>query len=145
MEVNNLKKKLTTLIVLLCALAIALIYVWDLKNDYYFHFSKKKSTANIEQIKKVHEYRPYIIALAYLNEKTNKQERCTLKVDGNTGSKLNDGATIDILYTEQNACDVYIEGYKNPTKAGLVIHLVIFLIAVIACIVFSKKLLRKEN
>lgn len=140
-----LKKKLSTLVVLLCALAVALIYSLDLKDDYYFHSTGKKSAANIEQIEKVQEYRPYVITLTYFNENTKKEEKCSMKLDGNFGSKLSQGNSVNVFYTEQNSCDLYIEGYKNPTKAGLVIHIIIFSVAAIASIIFLTKLLRKEK
>jgi hypothetical protein len=139
---NNLKEKLSSVIVLVTALLIFSIYLLDLKNDYYYHLTGKKTNANIQKIEKIHAYKPYIISLSYSNDNTRKVQECILKLDGRFGEKLNDEKikTIEIFYTEQNPCDIYIKGYKNPTKAGLITHLIIFLISIFATVIFSKKL-----
>jgi len=145
MKNRMLTKKLNILVVLMCALSVAFIYAKDLKYDYYFYFKGKKSIAIVEQIEKVKEYRPYIVKLGYYNENTKKAESCSLKLDGNFGSTLTQGSSLYIFYTEQNPCDLYIEGYKYPTKMDLVIHVIIFSIAIFACIVFSKKILFNQK
>jgi hypothetical protein len=139
---NNLKEKLSSVIVLVSALLIFSVYLLDLKNDYYFHLTGKKTTANIQRIEKIHAYKPYIIFLSYSNDNTRKQQECVLKLEGRFGEKLNEEniKTIEIYYTKKNPCDIYIKDYKNPTKAGLITHLIIFLISIFATVIFAKKI-----
>lgn len=144
---NNLNQKLSSFIVLLCALAILIIYSLDLKNDYYFHSTKKKTTAEIEQIEKVQEYKPYILTLGYSNENTKQLEKCVLKLDGRFGGKISEEnlKNVELFYTEQSPCDIHIEGYKVPTIGGLILHLIIFLITFLAVIIFTKKVFAKAE
>ncbi len=140
---NKFEGKLSSAIVLTCTIIILIIYLIDLKNDYYFHITAKKTTANIEKIEKVHEYKPYVITLLYSNQNTGKQEGCKQKLDGRFGNKIieENQKTIKIFYTEQNPCDIYIEGYKIPTKGKFVIHIIISLIAFSAALIFTRKLI----
>jgi len=144
---NNLKQKLSSTIVLISGLMIAVIYLFDLRSDYYFHVTSKKTTASVKQIKKVEEYKPYVITLSYLNQNTGKREECELKLDGRFGGKVSEGnlKDIEIYYTQQDKCDIYIEAYKVPSKGSLIIHLIIFLTAAGAIIVFAKKLFKKNS
>lgn len=144
---SNLKQKLSSIVVLICGLIIFFIYLLDLKQDYYFQATSKKTTASIEQIKKVERHKPYIITLSYLNEYTGNKEQCQLKLDGKFGKKVTERnfKTLDIIYTRQDSCDVYIEEYRVPSTGGLIVHLIIFLIATFGVFVFSKKVFKKNS
>jgi hypothetical protein len=146
MKSNILKSKLSSLIALLCSLIILALYSMNLKSDYYFHFSKKEINAEIEQIIKVSGYKPYVITLGYLNEYTNKKEQCLLKLDGRFGSKISAQKlkNIEIFYTKQGPCDIYIKDYKFPRKGALIIHVIIFLISFLGGLIFAKKLFNKS-
>lgn len=142
MGINRFRKNISALIVLLCALIITLIYFLDIRNDYYFHLTRKVATSDVEKIVKVQEYKPYIITLGYFNENTKNRERCNLKLSWKEGSKLHEEniKTLKIFYTKKGPCDIYVVDYKVPTKGSLVIHLAIFLISFSASIVFLRKL-----
>ncbi len=141
------KGKLSSLIVFLCALVIAGLYTLDLKNDYYFYSSRKETNARIESLDEVHEYMPYIINVSYYNEYTAKVENCFLKLDGRFGGEIKNSKMGDIglIYTRQSPSDIYLKGYKVPTKGAFIIHLLIFSISVLSVIVFGMKLFRKSS
>ncbi|MFL5763592.1 MAG: hypothetical protein ACJ77K_06580 [Bacteroidia bacterium] len=135
-------KKLTSAIALICSLIILSIYFIDLKNDYYFHITNKEAIANIEQIEKVKEYKPYVLTLSYLNDYTSKMEKCVLKLDGMYGDKILEEnlKSVKIIYTKQSPCDIYIEDYKHKTIGGTILHLIIAIIALLAAVIFIKQL-----
>jgi hypothetical protein len=146
MKSNVLESKVSSLIVLLCSLIILVIYFINLKNDYYFHSSKKEINADVEQIIKVGGYKPYIITLGYFNEYTKKKEQCFLKLDGRFGNKIIEQKlkSIGIFYTKQGSCDIYIKDYKFPTTGTLILHVTVFLIAFIGGLLFVSSHKRKK-
>jgi len=118
----------------------------DIKNDYYFFTSKIQTSARIEELKEVKEYKTFVVTLNYYNIYLQHNHVCTLKLDGHYGRKLNENLTetIQIFYTKQSPCDVYIIGNKCPTVGALVIHLAIFVIVFAGSIMFTKQLFSKE-
>lgn len=133
-------------IILLSTLAVLFIFLLDLRNDYYYHFTKKETVATIRELKRVEENKPYLITINYFNEYTNKESECTLKLNSRFGKKINELSTktLSIVYTKNASCDFYIIDYKHPNIGSFIIHAFIFLIALIGVILCTKNLLSKS-
>lgn len=132
-------------IILLSALAVMFLFVLDLRNDYYFHFTKKETNAIVKNLQKVKGYRPYQLTLSYINDDKGARSECSLKVDGRYGKKLEENAThsIAIAYTKKNVCDIYILDYKHPTIGSFLLHDFLFLFSLLGVVLISKQILRK--
>jgi hypothetical protein len=133
------------IIILLSALVVIFIFSLDLRNDYYYHITKKETNATIKEIKKIEENKPYLIIVNYFNEYINAQSECSLKVDGRFGREISERSvkSIAVEYTKKDPCSFYITDYKHPNIGSFIIHAFIFLVAVMGAILFIKNLISK--
>lgn len=147
MRIAFFKAKLSKLILVICALIMLGIYYLDVRNDYYFYTSKKQTGAVIKELKRVEEHMPFVLTLSYYNDYLKQDRECIIKLDGHYGGRLNENLPdrIQIFYTKQRACDVYIIDYKYPTASIMVLRMIIFIILFLALIIFTKQLFSKEK
>lgn len=146
MRIDFFKAKLSKLILVIFALIMLGIYYLDVKNDYYFYTSKKQTNAVIKELKRVEEHVPFVMTLGYYNDFIKQDRECVIKLDGHYGGKFNENLPdrIQIFYTKQRPCDIYIIDYKYPTIAIMVLRMVIFIILFLASVLFTKQLFSKS-
>lgn len=130
------------IIVFLSALVLLYIFYINVRNDYYYQFTKKETVAIIKEIKKLDGVKPFLITIKFFNEYTLKECEGSLKLDGKFGKKILDGTKkeISIVYTKKPSFNFYIVGYKNPNFAGFIIHIILFIITLFGAVLFFKEI-----
>lgn len=143
----TLTKKLDSLAVVICGLIIFIIYLIDIKNDYYYFATHQKTIATIENIEKTEKYNPYKITLIYFNNNSFQNEKCSLFIKKKKGKELieSNQTNVTIAYTKQSSCDIYISDYKLPSKGMLVIRTIILIISGCGVIIFFLKTIKNER
>lgn len=127
---------------LISAIVIGLIYTIDLRNDYYYYFTKKEAIARLESIEKEERKSKYFLQISYLNKGSKNRTTCNLAFEGRKGKEIVE--TIDssflIYYTEKSPCDIYFKGYKTPTIGSVLIHVFVLLLSLFGIFIFIKNL-----
>lgn len=128
------------------ALIMLGIYYLDVRNDYYFYTSKMQTSAIIKELKRVEERGTFIVTISYYNAYLKQDRECIMNLGGHYGGRLNENLpdSIQIFYTKQRACDVYIIDHKYPTIAIMILRMIIFIILFLALILFTKQLFSKS-
>lgn len=121
------KNKSNKIIVIICGLIILFIYFLELKNDYFFIYTKESTYASINKLTK--KNRSYLVEINYYNKNLHEFINCYVKVDSSVGRELEKSSQnkILIIYTKQNSCQIYVVENKTPNLGTFIFHSLIFL------------------
>lgn len=132
MQINKKLNNTTSIVVtFLCTIVILIIFLRKINDDYYYHFTQKKTRAKIELVKEDKGYKPIVATLSYYNEYLKSNNTCYLRIEDRFGNKLILAGVknVEIVYTKNNPCDIYILEYKHPTLGIFILHIILLLIA----------------
>ena len=121
------QSKLVKILIIISGLIILVIYSFDIVNDYYYFNTKQATQATINRL--TNNKINYLVEVSYYNENLNGSVSCSVKVDNQFGKELEDAnqQLVQIVYTKQSRCNIYLMNYKHPNLGSLILHCIVFL------------------